>query len=193
MADSSQDAIRKSFIWRVRMLAPNAARSFDLRPDPQAQRRIAAELGLRGLRKLRFAGTLAPEGTADWRVEARLGATVTQDCVVTLAPVTTRIEQPVIRRLLHDWPPPEERGDEVEMPADDSIDPLGSEIDLWSMMLEALSLALPDYPRAADADMATPARAGGAGDVAAAPRDADRPNPFLALAALRRKTPEGDR
>jgi hypothetical protein len=44
------------------------------------------------VRKLRFIGTLEPEGAQDWRLTADLGATVVQPCVVTLAPVTTRLE-----------------------------------------------------------------------------------------------------
>jgi hypothetical protein len=55
-----------------------------------------------------------PEGARDWRLSARLGATVVQPCVATLAPVTTRIDTDVTRRYLADWQEPE--GDEAEMP-----------------------------------------------------------------------------
>lgn len=183
-----QDEMRKSAKWRVGGLSPATSHPFDLRPDPAACADIARELGLRGLRKLRLAGSLAPDGREDWRLDARLGATVTQDCVVTLAPVTTRIEEDITRRFLHDWPPAAEQGDEVEMPEDDTIDPLGAEIDLWAVMIEALALALPPYPRAADAEPehATVAPPG------AAPVDADRPNPFAVLEALRGKLDQGD-
>jgi len=38
---------------------------------------------------------------------------------------------------------------------DDSLEPLGREIDLWRVMSEALALALPDYPRAEGAELGT--------------------------------------
>lgn len=185
-----QDETRKSALWRVRALSPTRQHRFDLRPDTAAQAEIAAALGLGlgGLRKLRLAGTLTVEDRADWRLDARLGATVTQDCVVTLAPVTTRIEADITRRFLDDWPPAAEQGSEVEMPEDDSIDPLGDEIDLWAVMVEALALALPDYPRA---DRAAPAP-GRAAPPDAAPADDDPPRPFAALEGLRRKLKDGE-
>ena len=67
-----------------------------------------------------------------------LGATVTQACVVTLAPVITRIEETVTRRYLADMPEPE--GEEVEMPEDDSAEPLPVIIDPGAVMIEALAL-----------------------------------------------------
>ncbi len=181
------DETRKSAIRRVGRLSQTAPHAFDLRPDPAACAAIARDLGLRGLRKLRLAGTLAPEGRADWRLDARLGATVTQDCVVTLAPVNTRIDEDVTRRFLRDWPPAAEQGDEVEMPEDDSIDPLGDEIDLWAVMVEALALALPPYPRAEGAE---PVRTAAA-PPGAAPLEDDRPRPFAALETLRGKLDKG--
>jgi len=183
-----QDEIRKSAIWRVGGLSPTASHAFDLRPDPAACTAIAHDLGLRGLRKLRLAGTLAPEGREDWRLDARLGATVTQDCVVTLAPVTTRIDEDITRRFLRNWPPAAEQGEEVEMPDDDSIDPLGTEIDLWMVMTEALALALPPFPRAEGVEPQHTAAA----PPDAAPDEAERPNPFAALETLRGKLDKGD-
>ncbi|EEX10537.1 conserved hypothetical protein [Ruegeria lacuscaerulensis ITI-1157] len=78
-------------------------------------------------------------------LEGHLGATVIQPCVVTLEPVTTRIETPVRRMYLSDWTEPDEP--EFEMPEDDETEPLGSEIDPGIVMHEALALALPQYPR----------------------------------------------
>ncbi len=79
----------------------------------------------------------------DWRLEAKLGATVVQPCVVTAEPVTTRIDDPVTRRYLAQMPEPQ--GDEVEMPEDDSAEPLPDVLDLSAVMAEALALALPLY------------------------------------------------
>ncbi|WP_111734282.1 YceD family protein [Roseovarius amoyensis] len=183
-----QDEMRKSAKWRVGGLSSTVSHPFDLRPGPAACDAIARDLGLRGLRKLRLAGTLAPDGRDDWRLDARLGATVTQDCVVTLAPATTRIDEDITRRFLRDWPPAAEQGEEAEMPDDDSIDPLGTEIDLWAVMTEALALALPPYPRAEGVE---PQRISAA-PPDAAPDDEERPNPFAALETLRGKLDKSD-
>jgi uncharacterized metal-binding protein YceD (DUF177 family) len=103
------------------------------------------QMGLSGLRKLRFHGTLTARGQRDWELSAKLGASITQPCVVTLDPVTTRIDVDVRRSYLAGWTAPAE--DEVEMAGDDTIEALGSHIDPHAVMLEALALALPLYPR----------------------------------------------
>ncbi|SIO14534.1 Uncharacterized metal-binding protein YceD, DUF177 family [Rhodovulum sp. ES.010] len=120
---------------------------FRLVPDAEARAAIAGRLGLMDLKKLRFEGEIAPAGGADWRLAARLGTTVVQPCVVTLAPVTTRIDTEVARSYRADMPLVPE-GDEVEMPADETAEPLPETLDLAVVMEEALALALPLYPRA---------------------------------------------
>jgi uncharacterized metal-binding protein YceD (DUF177 family) len=124
---------------------------FDLVPTAEACAGLAARLGILGLRKVRFDGRLAPEGRRDWRLAARLGATAEQACVVTLAPVRTRIEEMVERRYVADLPelPP---GEEVEMP-DETLEPLARAVDLGAVMAEALALALPAWPRAEGAEI----------------------------------------
>lgn len=124
---------------------------FTLSPTEGDCRTIAADLGLLGLRKLRFDARLTPIGKRDWHLHATLGATVTQACVVSLDPVTTRIDENVERRYLSDID--EQVGDDVEIPEDDSIEPLPAQIDLAAVMIESLSLALPPYPRSAQASL----------------------------------------
>lgn len=133
-------------VLRVADLPQTAATEFDLRPDAAARRALAAELELTGLRKLRFAGRIVAQGAGDWRLAGRLGATVVQDCVITLAPVTTRIDTDVARLFVAGLSDPQ--GAEVEMSADDETEALGAWIDLGAIMAEALALALPPYPRA---------------------------------------------
>jgi uncharacterized metal-binding protein YceD (DUF177 family) len=130
---------------RVADLSQNAPTAFDLRPDSAAMKALAAELGLSGLRKLSFVGQIQAQGRRDWTLTARLGATVTQPCVVTLEPVITRIETDVRRTYLADLPTPQEA--EVEMPEDDTVEQLGAVIDPAAVMAESLALALPLYPR----------------------------------------------
>jgi uncharacterized metal-binding protein YceD (DUF177 family) len=158
---------------------------FDVAPtEPEAQA-IARLLGARSVRKLRLAGRLLRMNAGGWELDGRLGATVVQTCVVSLDPVTTRVDQPLRRIWL---PPGDDRSSEIVVGADDDdeIEPLGERIDLGLVAIEALALALPAYPRKSGASLAA-----GAAPAAAAAADDDEPRPFAALAALRGKMGEG--
>ena len=172
---------------RTADLATRRPTPFAVQPDPAGMASLCDELGLIDLRKLRFEGTLAPEGRHDWRLEAKLGATAVQPCVVTLAPVTTRIDTPVLRRFVAQSDA-FAAGSETEMPEDDTLEPLGTEIDLMAVLRESLALALPDYPRADDA-MLSDATAAPDG---AAPITEAETRPFAALAGLRDKLTKKD-
>lgn len=152
---------------------------FALQPDPADREAIATRFALIALRKFTFEGQVSPEAKADFVLTARLGATVVQPCVVTGDPVTTRIETDVVRRYLADMPEPE--GDEIEMPEDETAEPLSATIDLTAVMEEALALALPDFPRSdgADAVDITVTAPG------VAPMTDDDAKPFAGLKALR--------
>ncbi len=160
--------------------------SFELKPGKPVLEDICGSLDLLDLRKLRFAGTLVPNGTRDWRLEADLGATVVQPCRVTLAPVKTRIEERVSRTYSADAPDP--GPGEVEMPDDDTIEPLPDIVDLDAVMREALALALPSFPRAEGAaieiaDFTEPGKT---------PMSDDDAKPFAGLAALKNKLESPD-
>lgn len=124
---------------------------FEIAPDAPARSAIAEDLGILGVRKLRFAGRIETDGKRDWRLIGRLGATVVQPCVVTLDPVATRIDIDVTRRFLAEMPEIDPEEPEVEMDEDETIEALGSVIDPAEVMLESLALNLPLYPRAKDA------------------------------------------
>jgi uncharacterized metal-binding protein YceD (DUF177 family) len=174
--------------FRVSDLPQNRAFAFDLAPDAEAMAALAARLDLDALRKLGFAGTLEAEGKGAWRLQARLGATVVQPCVVTLAPVTTRIDETVIRRFLPHLPEEDSDADEIEMPEDETIEQLGPEIDLAAVMEEALALALPLYPRADRAHMAEQRFT----EPGKTPMSDEDVRPFAGLKALRDKLEGGD-
>jgi uncharacterized metal-binding protein YceD (DUF177 family) len=152
---------------------------FALSPEAPDRAHLAAELGIAAIRKLRFAGTLTPEGARDWHLVAQLGATVVQPCVVTLAPVTTRLDVAVTRRYVADWQEPQ--GEEAEMPQDDTTEALPERIDLSAVMAEALALVLPDYPRVPDAEIGTAQFAA----PGVAPMTDDEAKPLAGLAGLR--------
>ena len=136
---------------RLNDLSNRSETPFALQPDTEEMAAMARALGITDLRKMRFEGAVSPAGDRDWALSAQLGATVVQPCVVTLAPVTTRIEERVARRFVAHFEEPE--GQEVEMPEDETLEPLPTSIDLYAIALEALSLALPAYPRAETAEL----------------------------------------
>lgn len=171
---------------RVADLSPKRATPFDYRPDERECGELAAALALSSLRKARLHGSIRPVGRGDWSLRARVAASVAQPCGITLDPVRMRIDEPVDRVYVADWAEPE--GGDEEMPEDDSVEPLRAWIDLSSVFAEALSLALPDFPRADGASF---------GDLQVAPPGAkpiasEPPRPFAMLAALKKRIETGD-
>ncbi|MBP0482965.1 YceD family protein [Sagittula salina] len=174
---------------RVSALRQSGETPFLLEPDAQARADLAAGLDIEAVKKLRFEGRIVPRGRNAWELTAKLGATVVQSCIVTLEPVTTRIDAPIIRRYVpaSQLAEPEE-GSEIEVPEDDSLEPLGEVIDLQTLMHEELALALPAYPRKEgvaldDAQFAADG---------VAPMTDDDVRPFAGLAALKEKMEKGD-
>ncbi|TRD18943.1 YceD family protein [Palleronia caenipelagi] len=147
---SSSDETR----LRLTTGSERADRPFLLTPDSDARGAIAEELGLTSLRKLRFEGALRPSGGRDWVLDGQIGATVVQPCSVTLAPVTTRIDEPVTRRYLANWQA-QDLPLEQEMPEEVEDEPMPAVLDLEAVMIEALSLAVPAFPRAEGVELGT--------------------------------------
>jgi uncharacterized metal-binding protein YceD (DUF177 family) len=172
--------------YRSAALSHRKPTRFRLAPDAAARAALAASLDLIDLPEVQFEGEITPAGRADFSLKGRLRARAVQACVITLAPVPAAVDEEVTRRYLADYAAPE--GEEVEMPEDDSTEPLPEVIDLHEILREALALALPLYPRAPGADLG---EAVFAEDGTEPLRDQDL-RPFAGLAALVRKAPEGD-
>lgn len=183
--DPMDKTLKQPEILRVAALPTGRGVAFDITLDDAQRTDIAAALDLRALRKLSFRGALTPLGKRDWQLQATLGATAIQSCIVTLGPVTTRIDRQVERRFLADMPetPDVGEGSETEMPQDDLNEPLRDTIDLGAVIVESLALALPDYPRSEGADF-DDAQFAAPGTTPI--QDADL-KPFAGLAALRAK------
>ena len=123
---------------------------FAFQPDAEGRTAIAASLGLIGLSKLSFTGEIRPTGRHDFTLEARIEAQAVQPCSISLAPVPCRIAEDVRRRFDADFKAPE--AEEAEM-IDDEVEPLPEVLDIAAIAVEALSLALPLYPRAPGAEL----------------------------------------
>lgn len=179
--NDSNPSLRPGPVLRVSALVVGEPTPVLVVPGAETRRAIAQDLGLIGLRKLRLVGRIEPEGLRDWRLVARLGATVVQPCVATLAPVTTRIDEDVSRIWRADYAEPQ--GDEVELPDEVDDEPLGAAIDIGAVMVEALALALPVYPRAGGAAL----EAAAVTEPGKAALTDETAKPFAGLAALRDK------
>jgi len=164
----------------VERLKGHKAITFDVSPSEAEVEAIRESLGLRGLRKMRFTGEISPIGRRGWLVEGAMGATITQECVVTLEPVKTRIDTVVSIRFL---PESMIEDDTPEDVLEDDVEPLGEIIDLGHVAVEALSLEMPDYPRAKTAEVLRVT----AEPEGAAPIKDEETKAFAGLASLRDK------
>jgi len=132
---------------------------------------LARRFGLLGIDRLAAEARLTPLARG-FRLDAELVAEVTLECVVTLDPVKSRIEEPfsLVYGEVDEEEPPEPAGAE-----DDVVEPWpGEELDIGEAVAQQLSLALDPYPRAPGA--ALPAEGG-------PPAEPD--HPFAALAKLK--------
>lgn len=179
------DPLPLSHLVRAAGLGARPSTPFDLRPNGPERAALAAFLDIPAIPELRFRGTIVPAGRRDLVLQGVLTAQVVQPCVVTLDPVTTHLSERVERRYVEDFVLPE--GDEVEMPEDDGMEPLPQAIDLGSVATEALSLALPLYPKSADIALGETVHAA---EGVAPLRDADL-RPFAGLAGLTLKLMDG--
>ncbi len=148
---------------------------------------IADVLSVVSVKKMRIFGKVSPSGIKDWVLTATVGATVTQTCVITLDLVQTRLDTPITltysAKYLAD-----DRESVTEMTTDETIEPLTDEIDLAAIAIEAVALALPDYPKSPNAHLET---AIFAADGVTPMTDADT-KPFASLASLKDKLSKED-
>jgi uncharacterized metal-binding protein YceD (DUF177 family) len=145
-ADSSLAPFPLSLPLRVTTLSSRKPNRFDLKPNAATRATIADFLGILSIKEMRFKGDVSPAGRHDFALTAELTAVVEQECSVTLVPVKTQITENVSRRFIADMQMPD--AEEAEIPEDDNAEPLAEFIDPGHVAVEALSLALPAYPRA---------------------------------------------
>jgi Large ribosomal RNA subunit accumulation protein YceD len=157
---------------------PETGRSFVLVADEHTRAAIAKLAGLRALPRLEARFEVTPRGRDGLHVMGTIAATIGQDCVVTLEPIESEIEEPVD---LVFGPPAapllvEEEGSQIEVTPVEAPEPLvGGSIDLGAIASEFLMLAIDPYPRKPGAVFEPPAK------------EADTGGPFAALAALKKK------
>lgn len=179
MTEAKPDQPSLTLPFRVSALPSRKPTRFDLKLTSSQAAAICRELGLLDVHKFVFKGELRPVGRSDFTLDGKLVADVAQPCSVTLSPVRSAISEQITRHYKASYALPD--ADEVEMPEDDTVEPLPDVIDVGQVALEALALALPLYPRAPGVELGEAVYA----DPDTAPlRDADL-KPFAGLAALK--------
>lgn len=163
---------------RIADLATRKATTFSRELDAPARQALAKALDISEVRKARLTGEIAPHGGRDWHLTAKLGATVVQPCGVTLEPVVTRIDEQVTRTYVANYEEPD--GSEIEMPEDDTVEPIPAVLDLDAVLQEALVLALPAFPRAEGVELGAAVYT----EKGATPMTDEDAKPFAGLGAL---------
>ncbi|MFS4438654.1 YceD family protein [Paracoccaceae bacterium GXU_MW_L88] len=171
---------------RTADLSPSQSYPVSLAPEKGQLEVLARLLDILKVEKLRFEGKLAPVGKRDWRLTGKLGATVTQRCVVTLEPVKTRIDTDLHRLYVADLDEDAEM-EALEDTHGEEVEALGAVIDVGLAVQEELALALPAYPRKDDA----PETAQQFAAEGTEPMTDEDVKPFAGLKALRDKMQKG--
>ena len=164
------------FANRLRLDSIRDGDRVDLSADADERAAIAQRLGLDGIDRLEAHAALSR--TKDVvRASGRLGAALTQSCVVTGEPVAAHIDEAFDLVFM---PAPESRShdEEIELgEADcDTVFHDGATIDLGTAIADTLALSIDPYPRSAGAEAAL--REAGV-------MTEEQASPFAALAKLR--------
>ena len=160
--------------------------SFHWKSDAIDNSKIAKQLDLLSVEKIDFKGKISAHGKKKWLLSGKLGATALQQCVVTLEAVKCRIDEKIKRIYIpvEEIPSLEkDDGRDVELELDENLEPLTNSLDLSTIALEALALALPDYPRSNNAEYVT--RSIGIDDQIV--EEENIQNPFAILNTLKEK------
>jgi hypothetical protein len=154
---------------------PETGRRLDLVADDAAREAIAKSAGLVALPRLEAGFDLTRQGSDGLRVAGRVSATVVQNCVVTLEPIESQVDEPVDLVFLPEAEPADNAVDVQALETDDPPEAIrDGVVDLGAVATEFLLLGLDPYPR----------RPGAVFD--AAPAGDPASHPFAALAALKK-------
>lgn len=130
---------------------PPGGRSFGATATAHERAALARRFSLAGIARLEVAGEVAAiRGGTVVRLVARLGADVTQTCVVTLVPLERRIESEFVRLYAAQAAGPAADGGEIfyDEEAEEIEFFTGNRIDAGEAAAEQLALELDPYPRA---------------------------------------------
>ena len=95
--------------------------------DAISNSKIAEQLSLISVEKIDFRGTISVQGKKKWLLTGDLGATATQECVVTLKAIKCRVDEKVKRIYvpMEEIPSVEkDDGRDIELEFDENLEPL---------------------------------------------------------------------
>ncbi|MCA0201254.1 MAG: DUF177 domain-containing protein [Proteobacteria bacterium] len=172
---------------------PPVGRHYAIAADEAARARVAVRLGLQDVRALTASFELMPRAGGLVKVTGSVEASVTQICVVTLAPLpaTLREEVEVTFSTFPLKPAPQAKAGKGEDEDEDLLalgedDPpeeaLDGLVDLGELAVEYMALGLEPYPRAPGAAFEGTPWAGKGGK-------SEQESPFAVLAQLKKKEP----
>jgi uncharacterized metal-binding protein YceD (DUF177 family) len=169
---------------RLHRLGAGEARRVEIRANAAECTALAQRFAIPAVQRLEARLTLAPETGGTTRLTGSLEAEVVQECVVTLEPVAQPVHVLLDLRIL----PPGTPATDDDPDSPDEIETTGNSVDLGEVVAEQLALSLDPYPRAPDAAIPPELRADPeeGSDRPAAGTPAERPNPFAALARVKR-------
>jgi uncharacterized metal-binding protein YceD (DUF177 family) len=176
---AAQETSGLAELWSVPVTieeVTEAGRHFDLVADAGTRAAVARVAGLRDLPRLEATFDVTRRGADGLHVTGLVSATVGQDCVVTLEPLTNEVEEKVDLNFVPRPAALREEGDTESEPRepkwDDPESLVDGVVDLAALATEFLILGLDPYPRKRGAVFDPPAPA--------EPED----GPFAALAKL---------
>lgn len=157
---------------------PRRGRDEAFEADGEARERIARHLDVRAVDAFSAQAEVTRWRGDGVRVRGRVRAQLQQDCVVTLEPMVSEVDEPFDALFVPETSPlaPQREGDAQLVVDAEGEDPpetfAGDTLDLGEVWMEFLALAVDPFPRLPDAELH-------------AQRDEADPSPFAALAALR--------
>ena len=154
---------------------PQAGVEDRLEASPAECAALAQRFGIEALKHFSARFTRKPSPGGGLLISGRLKAEPVQLCIVSLEPVTERLDKPFTLVVL---PPDGTLSEDPDGPDEIQADATGH-FDLGEALAEELSLSLNPYPRKAGAHLPLPP------EEAAEPTEATPRNPFAKLAALR--------
>lgn len=163
---------------------PDDGLHVDIIADATTRAALARTAGLRGLPRLEASFDLVRTGKDKLHVVGEISADLQQDCVVTLEPIEQTIFEPVELVFVPGSDPSQKHAvAEATVALNDSEPPeplRDGTVDLGAIATEYLLLAIDPFPRKEGAVFEPPAIGG------------PESNPFAALAALKKRPPDGE-
>lgn len=147
-------------------------------PDERAE--LASQLPLVSCEALTVQYVIKPSGRDGYAMTGNVIAEVTQSCIVTLEPVSARIDESLDCKFVPAAFIPTEQTEEEELSSLEELEPIeGGVLNVGRVVFEVISTGLDPYPRRPDAEWENDDASDA--DVAAS-------GPFAALAGLKKNT-----